>query len=74
VPAGSIANGPRQTGTIEEGIGLGLIGVGAAAVVGGLVWHFVEPTGPADTSQKAKLTVRPDSRPGYQGLSVVGTF
>jgi hypothetical protein len=75
VAAQNIANGQRNTGSIEEGIGLGLIGVGAAAVVGGLVWHFVEPTGPAaDTSQKAKLTVRPDSRPGYQGLSVVGTF
>ncbi|MEO7109508.1 MAG: hypothetical protein ABI183_03630 [Polyangiaceae bacterium] len=68
------ANGPRNNGSIEEGIGIGLIGVGAAAIVGGLVWHFVEPTGPADTSQKAKLTVRPDSRPGYQGLSVLGTF
>ncbi len=68
------ANGPRKNGSIEEGLGIGLIGVGAAAVVGGLVWHFIEPTGPADMSQKAKLTVRPDSRPGYQGLSVVGTF
>jgi hypothetical protein len=72
--AGNLANGPRTNGSIEEGIGFALIGVGAAAVVGGLVWHFVEPTGPADTSQKAKLTVRPDSRPGYQGLSLVGTF
>lgn len=70
------ANGPRNNGSIEEGIGIGLIAVGAAAVVGGLVWHFIEPTGPADTStsQKATLNVRPDSRPGYQGLSLVGTF
>ena len=72
--AAGLANGPRNNGSIEEGIGIGLIGVGAAAVVGGLVWHFIEPTGPADSSQKAKLTLRPDSRPGYQGVTVVGTF
>lgn len=67
------ANGPRRTGQIEEGVGIALIGVGAAAVVGGLVWHFVEPTSQAPT-QGANVGVRPDARPGYAGLSVGGSF
>ena len=71
--AENLANGPRRTGQIEEGVGIALIGVGAAAVIGGLVWHFVEPTSQAPT-QGANVGVRPDARPGYAGLSVGGSF
>lgn len=71
--AEDLANGPRRTGQIEEGVGIALIGVGAAAVVGGLVWHFVEPTSQGPT-QGANVGVRPDARPGYAGLSIGGSF
>lgn len=72
--ATDIANGARRTGQIEEGVGIALIGVGAAAVIGGLVWHFVEPTGPASPQTGTNIGVRPDARPGYAGLSIGGSF
>ncbi|MEO8797430.1 MAG: hypothetical protein ABI551_06060 [Polyangiaceae bacterium] len=49
-------------------------GVGVVAVVGGLIWHFTEPTGPAPSASGARIDVRPDTRPGYAGLSVGGAF
>jgi hypothetical protein len=44
-------------------------GLGVAA--GGLLWHFLEPTGPA-AEKKAALT--PTVGPGYAGLSLGGSF
>ncbi len=44
-------------------------GLGVAA--GGLLWHFLEPTGPA-ADKKASLT--PTVGPGYAGLSLGGSF
>jgi hypothetical protein len=50
-----------------------VIGGGAALVVGGLLWHFLEPTGPVEkASAKPKLT--PQVSPGYAGLSLGGSF
>jgi hypothetical protein len=50
-----------------------LVGVGGAALVGGLAWHFLEPTGPAQPSDtRARLT--PTVGPGYAGLSLGGKF
>ncbi|MGH7280691.1 MAG: hypothetical protein ACRELY_04145, partial [Polyangiaceae bacterium] len=69
-----IANGPRQNALVEQDLGIALIGVGVAAVVGGLVWHFVEPTGPTTRQSGGNLTVRPDVRPGYSGLFIGGAF
>lgn len=44
---------------------------GGALIVGGLVWHFLEPTGPS-SSAKAKLA--PHVAPGYGGLALTGRF
>ena len=57
----------------DRGIGFsnaGLIvgGVGLAAIVGGIVWHFVEPTGPKTAA------LAPVVAPGYAGLVLSGGF
>lgn len=44
---------------------------GGALIVGGLLWHFLEPTGPKE-SGKTKL--RPALSPGYAGLALGGSF
>ncbi len=44
---------------------------GIAVAGGGLLWHFLEPTGPSGAN-KASLT--PSVGPGYAGLAAVGTF
>lgn len=49
-----------------------LMVVGGALVVGGLVWHFLEPTGPKSASGRRRLT--PAVAPGFAGLSYGGTF
>ena len=56
-------------------IGGVVAGVGGALVIGGLVWHFLEPTGP-EPAANAKLRVRPMPvvAPGYAGLAAGGTF
>jgi hypothetical protein len=54
----------------NAGIAIGLVGV--AAVGGGLLWHFLEPTGPAKSASiKPELGASPLGG-GYAGLS--GTF
>lgn len=58
----------------ERGWGIAgpiLIAGGVAAVVGGLVWHFLEPT---SSSNAAKTKVRPQLGPGYGGLALTGRF
>lgn len=47
------------------------IGAGALLVVGGLVWHFLEPTGPKTSSRRQ---LAPSVAPGFAGLSYGGTF
>jgi hypothetical protein len=59
-----------NTGRTLETVGGIALGVGGAAVVGGLIWHFLEPTGPA--SPAARLA--PVVSPGYAGLSFHGNF
>jgi hypothetical protein len=79
--AQSLCNGGRScptssdadqgnTGRTLETVGGIALGVGGAAVVGGLVWHFLEPTGPA--SPAAHLV--PVVSPGYAGMSFHGNF
>ncbi len=41
--------------------------VGGAALIGGLVWHFLEPTGPA---ARSALVVAPAVGSGYAGLGL----
>jgi hypothetical protein len=59
------AHGRRVAGTIT-------ILAGAGLVVGGLAWHFLEPTGPKTTTGIRRLS--PTIAPGFGGLSYGGTF
>ena len=51
-----------------------LIGGGLAIVAGGLLWHFLEPTGPVEKTGKLKPSVTPQVAPGYAGMSLGGSF
>lgn len=52
-------------------IGYAILGGGAALVAGGLLWHFLEPTGP---KAAARTRVTPTVTPGFAGMSVGGAF
>lgn len=52
-------------------LGVVLTSVGVVGLVGGLVWHFMEPTG---TRPHANVAVTPAIGPGYQGLSFAARF
>ncbi|WP_394834155.1 tetratricopeptide repeat protein [Pendulispora rubella] len=60
----------NDSGTTKKTLGVVLVGVGAAAIAGGLVWHFVEPS----LARSRKVHARPDVGPGYAGLSLGGAF
>jgi hypothetical protein len=47
-------------------VGGGLFIGGGVIAATGLIWHFLEPTGPRDTT---KAAVRPELGPGYAGVS-----
>lgn len=50
---------------------------GAVLVAGGLVWHFLEPTGPVEKSAKSgsrRPNITPALAPGYAGLEIGGRF
>ena len=49
-----------------------VMAAGGVAIVGGLVWHFLEPTGPKPATGFRRLT--PTIAPGFGGLSYGGTF
>jgi hypothetical protein len=46
---------------------------GLAVAGGGLIWHFLEPTGSAKTDAP-RASFSPVIAPGYSGASVVGNF
>jgi hypothetical protein len=52
-------------------IGGGVIGGGVLLIAGGIIWHFLEPTGPKDS---AKTKVQPQLGPGYGGFSLTHRF
>ncbi|MCL2722868.1 MAG: tetratricopeptide repeat protein [Polyangiaceae bacterium] len=54
--------------------GIVLMGAGAAVAVGGLIWHFLEPTGSIESRSAKKPTVTPTVGPGFAGLSLGGAF
>jgi tetratricopeptide (TPR) repeat protein len=57
----------------QPGIGLGVLLAGVGVTGIGLLWHFLEPTGPVEArSSKAKLT--PVVAPGFAGASLGGSF
>jgi hypothetical protein len=62
-----------NTGDTLEPAGSVTFFVGLGAVAGGLLWHFLEPTG-AETPSANKTSFTPVVGPGYSGASVVGTF
>ena len=55
-------------GTTFSNVGFIVGGVGVAAIVGGLIWHFVEPTGPK------KVALVPTFAPGYAGVALGASF
>jgi tetratricopeptide (TPR) repeat protein len=65
-------NDKLTSGTRTETIGGVLIGVGAVAVVGGLVWHFAFDKPKA--GEKAGASLLPVVSPGYAGVGLGGTF
>jgi hypothetical protein len=64
--AGKAKNQPVYGGIV--------IGGGAALVVGGLLWHFLEPTGPVEKTGKLAPKLTPQVSPGFAGMSLGGSF
>lgn len=54
--------------------GVVMMGVGAVGVLGGLVWHFLEPTDAPSTTGKVKPALSSAAGPGYAGLQLGGSF
>jgi hypothetical protein len=71
--AGSSAVSQGNSGRSNETVGVVVGSVGLAAVAAGLIWHFVEPTGPSDQTT-ARPVVTPQVGPGYAGVGVGGRF
>ncbi len=55
-------------------IGAVVVGIGGALVVGGLLWHFLEPTGPVEKTAQRKPKLTPQVAPGFAGMSLGGSF
>jgi len=70
----------NDSGAAKRTAGIALVSVGAAAIAGGVVWYFVEPSLSrtrklsAPASPKASWRAQPDVGPGYAGLSLGGAF
>lgn len=60
----------RSVGMTQGGV-ITMIG-GGVLVLGGLLWHFLEPTGSASSSGRPK--VLPAVSPGYAGVALGGAF
>lgn len=67
-PDGSDRKTLNSNGVTLSNVGIIVGGVGLAAVVGGLIWHFVEPTGPKT------VALLPSFAPGYAGVALGGHF
>jgi hypothetical protein len=66
---GSSAISEGNNGRTLETVGVVMGSVGLAGVAGGLIWHFLEPTGPSSST-----AVSPVVAPGYAGLTLGGKF
>jgi tetratricopeptide (TPR) repeat protein len=55
-------------------VGAVILGGGAAVLVGGLLWHFLEPTGPVHLSSSLLRHVTPVVARGYVGAGVGAAF
>ena len=60
----------NSSGTLLSNVGLVTGIVGVAAVGGGLLWHFLEPT----DAKPAATKLTPQLAPGYAGISLYGAF
>src|SRR6185295_2122927 len=71
------------SGRSMQTVGAATMGVGAVAAIGGLVWHFAEPTGPVQVARghvrstvlqgavaQARIVVSPAVTPSFAGLAV----
>jgi hypothetical protein len=56
-----------NSGLTLEHVGVGLLVGGGVVTLGGLLWHFLEPTGPEVSPRAA--AIRPDLGPGYVGVA-----
>ena len=61
----------QDKGLLVRGIGIGILAGGVALIAGGLIWHFLEPTGPV---KEGKIRLSPVWQPGYAGLDLTGAF
>ena len=52
-------------------VGYIFLAAGGVLAAGGLLWHFLEPTGPREST---RTRIRPSFAPSYAGLSVGGAF
>jgi tetratricopeptide (TPR) repeat protein len=60
----------ENSAIILRGAGIIVGSVGLAAIIGGIIWHFIEPTGPKTTS----ASLVPSIGPGYAGLAFGAKF
>ncbi|MET0794930.1 MAG: hypothetical protein ABW061_25650 [Polyangiaceae bacterium] len=75
-------SGPNQADDIKKGedarkkatTGAVVMGLGAAAVAGGLIWYFAQPKKAASTGTLLRPQVTPAVSPGFAGLSFNGAF
>jgi tetratricopeptide (TPR) repeat protein len=61
-------------GRTFQGVGLGLMGGGAAAVAGGLAWYFLSSPKRVAAPPAAGFWITPALGPGYGGLGAVARF
>ena len=71
--AGADAQSRAEASQNQPVIGGVVAGGGAVLVVGGLLWHFLEPTGPVEKTA-LKPSLKPSIAPGYANLSLGGSF
>ena len=58
----------------KEMVGGVLMGVGGAALAGGLIWYFVQPRSAETTGSVLKPQLSPSVSPGFAGLALSGAF
>ncbi len=77
-PTSSTCKTPADKSNAQSGAQLKIDGsipfwAGLAVAGGGLLWHFLEPTGPVKP-ESTKASFAPVVGPGFGGASVVGSF
>jgi len=71
--AGNSAKSQGQTGNTLETAGAVTFWSGLGIAAAGVIWHFLEPTGPV-APEAPRTSFTPVFGPGYAGASVVGRF